>query len=732
MATSWFFVAIVPLVLCLQPKIVMVPQFGRVSQVMDFTLNSNIKYLLLYHPQNNNNPYSIKAWSDSASPQNPILIVVNQGIDTLSWSVPYSIFSQSEVYYHTSRTLCDSHNQNFTITLSTSAPTNTKLSMIVEEERFFHLVNGKRHTIEISPSEPRYFSYDYVPQSHSSLVTIEIDSDDETCLMVSVQKHTCPVLDLNNFINYQGFHQTILTKGGMRIRKKYYTGGFFLVFTVVEDEVCKKKDLPIIPNQNQSSTVHFTVTENIESKNHYIPAVFIVLACFILFSFVAIAIFCVFERYRKKKIAKNTEQIAMNVDEKTEEEIHEERDENNQQIPNNVADFSQNTQKNQKRSMNYLWQILNVGLFYIIPVIQLVVTLQSFLIQTGDFDLCYYNFRCANPLWIISDFNHVFSNIGYILMGIVFSINVFYRHFYSPPLTTGVPANYGVFYAMGAALIMEGVLSGCYHLCPNETNFQFDTSFMYVMIVLCLVKLYQNRHPDVTPTAYTTFSILGATILCGTIGIVFKAPPVFIVFVTIAYLVLLIYASLNIYHFGTARNFLRRCCLRNSEVPRPIQSPNTHRWWLLLLAITVNILLYGLGLILFYHTKTIDFATFILQILAGNAFLYTVVYTCMKIKCTSVRECTCSEKICAQAIIYGFLALVTWVLAGVFFFTEASKWTESPAQSRQLNKQCIFADFYDSRDLWHFFSSLALYFTFMYLLCIDDNLYTNRADIPLF
>jgi hypothetical protein len=37
----------------------------------------------------------------------------------------------------------------------------------------------------------------------------------------------------------------------------------------------------------------------------------------------------------------------------------------------------------------------------------------------------------------------------------------------------GIPQHYGLFYAMGAALVMEGVLSGCYHVCPNHSNFQF-------------------------------------------------------------------------------------------------------------------------------------------------------------------------------------------------------------------------------------------------------------------
>ena len=34
--------------------------------------------------------------------------------------------------------------------------------------------------------------------------------------------------------------------------------------------------------------------------------------------------------------------------------------------------------------------------------------------------------------------------------------------------------SYSLFgFLTGLALIMEGVLSGCYHVCPNNSNFQF-------------------------------------------------------------------------------------------------------------------------------------------------------------------------------------------------------------------------------------------------------------------
>ena len=37
----------------------------------------------------------------------------------------------------------------------------------------------------------------------------------------------------------------------------------------------------------------------------------------------------------------------------------------------------------------------------------------------------------------------------------------------------GIPQHFGLFYAMGWALCVEGVMSASYHVCPSYNNFQF-------------------------------------------------------------------------------------------------------------------------------------------------------------------------------------------------------------------------------------------------------------------
>ena len=55
----------------------------------------------------------------------------------------------------------------------------------------------------------------------------------------------------------------------------------------------------------------------------------------------------------------------------------------------------------------------------------------------------------------------------------------------------GVMHQLGIYYAMGFALIFQGIFSMCYHICPTNLTLQYDTTLMYVMCTLGMVKTYQ-------------------------------------------------------------------------------------------------------------------------------------------------------------------------------------------------------------------------------------------------
>jgi hypothetical protein len=47
---------------------------------------------------------------------------------------------------------------------------------------------------------------------------------------------------------------------------------------------------------------------------------------------------------------------------------------------------------------------------------------------------------------------------------------------------------------MGASLVGEGILSACYHICPTDINFQFDTTFMYAIALLMFLQAGPGFH----------------------------------------------------------------------------------------------------------------------------------------------------------------------------------------------------------------------------------------------
>lgn len=68
-----------------------------------------------------------------------------------------------------------------------------------------------------------------------------------------------------------------------------------------------------------------------------------------------------------------------------------------------------------------------------------------------------------------------------------------------------------------------------------------------------------------------------------------------------------------------------------------------------------------------------------------------------------------------------------------FFIHKTISWAETPARSREFNKPCVLFKFFDNHDIWHFLSAFAMFFSFMVLLTLDDDLVeVHRSQIFVF
>ena len=146
--------------------------------------------------------------------------------------------------------------------------------------------------------------------------------------------------------------------------------------------------------------------------------------------------------------------------------------------------------------------------------------------------------------------NHILSNVGYMFLGLLFLMitmvkeNVMMRRKLEQmglePTTrgtwprilelrcelarayrdrqdhqTGTCASFSLFYTMGLTLFMIGVMSSCYHMCPTDVNFQFDTTYMYLLAIFMAINLFKSRHPDLSPDATTAFTLLAVSVAVG-------------------------------------------------------------------------------------------------------------------------------------------------------------------------------------------------------------------------
>ncbi|XP_030632635.1 SID1 transmembrane family member 2-like [Chanos chanos] len=694
----------------------------------------------------------------SEDPKSPILFVVRQKQADLSFQVPLILRGPSwrkYQYTEVARTLCQlptqvpSEIQFFYVDTSTLSNAGISYQLRVSRVDSFTLQTNKKFSFNATPSQPQFFKYVF-PEGVDTVIVKVNSSVNFPCSVMSIQDIQCPVYDLENNVAFIGMYQTMTTTAAITVQKKDFPSNSFYVVVVVktEDEACggPLKLSPLVPDRlydpgNRSKPLEVVVSPAIDS---YAMGMW---TCLGIFLFVPSCCGCacvIYTCVKKKEGPLNPGETSPTETERSPESVGRSRQEACSLVEEYDFDTLPDIESDQnivrtkrylcvsdlakadntvlsKQYQIYFWNIATIAVFYALPVIQLVITYQTVFNKTGNQDICYYNFLCAHPLGPVSSFNNILSNLGYVMLGLLFLVIVLMRDIMhlrndSNALECGIPKYSGLFYAMGTALMMEGVLSACYHVCPNHTNFQFDTAFMYMIAGLCMLKLYQKRHPDICASAYTAYACLATVIFFSTVGMVFgKGNTVFWIVFSVIHILATMLLSIQLYYMGCwslDSGSLRRMlyviytdCIRQCSGPMYID-----RMVLLVIGNIVNWSLAAYGLI----KKPNNFASYLLVIAICNLLLYFAFYIIMKLRS--------GERIKCLALVCILFTAVIWGFALFFFFQGLSNWKKTPAESREHNRECILLSFFDDHDIWHFLSSIAMFGSFLVLLTMDDDL----------
>ncbi|KAM9032148.1 SID1 transmembrane family member 1 isoform 6-T7 [Sarcophilus harrisii] len=722
--------------------------------------------------------------SSSENLKYPVLFVVRQQKGVLSWQVPLlfrGLNQRTYNYQEVSRTLCPSEPTNETrpseqlifVDVASMAPLGAQYNLLVTKIKNFQLQTNVAFHFTASPSQPQYFLYKF-PKDLDSVIIKVVSEMVYPCSVVSVQDIVCPVYDLDHNVEFNGVYQSMTKKAAITVQKKDFPGEqFFVVFVIKpEDYACGGS---FFIQEKENHTWNLQRTKNLKvtivpsiKESVYVKA--ILLSFLIFFSFYLgslLVAFVHYARFRGKSIdgrycSSDDESVSSGgrqmsssdgggrYQSDTDSSVEEESDfdtmpdiESDKNVIRTkmflyLSDLSRKDRRIvSKKYKIYFWNITTIAVFYALPVIQLVITYQTVVNVTGNQDICYYNFLCAHPLGVLSAFNNILSNLGHVLLGFLFLLIVLRRDILHRrsleakdifAMEYGIPKHFGLFYAMGIALMMEGVLSACYHVCPNYSNFQFDTSFMYMIAGLCMLKLYQTRHPDINASAYSAYASFAVVICLTVLGVLFgKNDMWFWVIFSAIHILASLALSTQIYYMGRFKiadlGIFRRIAMVFytdcfHQCSRPLYMD---RMVLLIVGNLVNWSFALFGLV--YRPR--DFASYMLGIFICNLLLYLAFYIIMKLRS--------SEKVLPIPLFCIIATAVVWAAALYFFFQNLSSWEETPAESREKNRDCILLGFFDDHDVWHFLSATALFFSFLVLLTLDDDLDVVRRDqIPVF
>lgn len=304
-------------------------------------------------------------------------------------------------------------------------------------------------------------------------------------------------------------------------------------------------------------------------------------------------------------------------------ESQENQGEEENQIPLQIADRVNSKRQSKKKQHKRLYKTLGTLLF--IAIIGSIMAIAAYFYHyyrqdTTDHDKCYFNEECL----VVSHVNKHLSNLQFVLYGLALIL---------APILSNKKCQCleQVSSGMGILLILQGINSTIYHICPGQDSLFIDRIPMHFLFSLGLFVILNHMIPKHAKTK--------ACLCC----------------------------------FAPTFTVTMEVLVSFKMVPSNIGS-----WCLKVLA-------FG----------------FVLALIVDLLIYY--------------KKCSCGsfikrlkEKNTLPFFILSILVTIPASIAVFFFQAKSMDSKETPVMSREYNQNCLLG-IYDQHDLWHIFSSSAIY-----------------------
>ena len=415
--------------------------------------------------------------------------------------------------------------------------TNNELLLEVRSEwsGMFLVSLNKPVQIEVNPNTTQTFQFSpsqYRAEDASS-VLVEIQSNSSVCMYAAINQPGCPWHHTINTIHNSVLWARLLRTGFFTVEREQFPHGFTITFiSLTNNSECVREDSRV--KLSNSKTISLRIKKQTTSYTR--PVLAAVLSLLGTAIFFTLMWFLSWWFYRQSYLEEGEadgyemtgqESLETQRSDKELEDFHDrnvltaslqdvlsgldvcsDSDREVEQLSSvraairrlnkqreddlSLADLSSHIRDSvwhrRLRSRLFLLLVPLLSIFYLIPSFQLVYAEFTTAVKLGNIDRCYFNFGCARPFWIFPDFNHTVSNCGYIMYGVFFIAIVYCKSRTLPSeqnrptvdhrASLGLVQQYSLFYTLGICLVLQGVFSVIFHICPSNTSLQFDTTMM--------------------------------------------------------------------------------------------------------------------------------------------------------------------------------------------------------------------------------------------------------------
>uniref|UniRef100_A0A8R1HYM8 SID1 transmembrane family member 1 n=1 Tax=Caenorhabditis japonica TaxID=281687 RepID=A0A8R1HYM8_CAEJA len=369
--------------------------------------------------------------SDDSSESNPLLVVFREKREILSLQIP--LIADNYVYSKVSRTLCPftNYEKGETFTVEVTSSQRVEYRFRAELVHNFWLTNNSKHEVTASASEPVFLRYD-IPVNVDS-VAVHVQSDSDTCMTVSIQKIECPVFDLPDNVNSIGMHQTMTKSTTIPVEREKLPS-FYVVFVVNNNDDLCTEIASIKPKRPtkfplRQKTFNVTIESSMKQSDYAIPIIFWA-AILLIITIIVLLYHHLDGKWEQRFIAHVYERLEADAENARLSDFYdikrmsEDDDLKDYDILTDckdmmvvraksrltVADLSMREHEVREKQYDAYKHVLVVlFIFYNITVVQLLINQASSSRQSGDLDLCTFNFQCARPLWNFVAFNNVYG-----------------------------------------------------------------------------------------------------------------------------------------------------------------------------------------------------------------------------------------------------------------------------------------------------------------------------------